>query len=172
MYLDTKSLVTTGWGFLIDPMREAMGLPWEKSDGCEASAADIAREWLSVKKRIDLAQKGGEAFKAVTTLRLSEAAIEKVGADRLAEDERVLTYQFPDYEGYPAAVQLGLLSMAWARGPAGFKLAYPKFTACILAKDWAGAANECFMHGCSAERNTQTKACFTLAAAGVPDDQV
>jgi GH24 family phage-related lysozyme (muramidase) len=128
MYLDIKGLVTTGMGNLIDPIGEALRLPWKRPDGSLASQDEIRAAWNAVKARTDLAPKFGQAFAGVTTLRLDKEGIEQLIARRLKENEDYLRTKFPGYGTWPADAQLGLHSMAWAMGP-GFK--FPAFEAAV-----------------------------------------
>jgi hypothetical protein len=53
-------------------------------------------------------------------LELSDDAIDSLIIDRLTKNESFLKRQpwFQDFDTWPADAQLGLLSMAWAMGPA------------------------------------------------------
>lgn len=144
MYVDVKGLVTIGLGCLIDPVGMATSLPFVTATGEQASSSEIRAEWGVVKHTPGLPQKGAGAAKQLCRLRLPEKAIDELARYRLDANERVLLGAFPDWESWPAAAQLGVLSMAWAMG-AGFTKKWPKFTAACRALDWAKAAAECKM---------------------------
>ncbi len=65
-------------------------------------------------------------------------------AQRLSSFQQTLKNTFTAFETWPADGQLGLLSMAWAMGPA-FSGGWPHFTQACLARDWVGAAANCKM---------------------------
>jgi hypothetical protein len=172
MYLDTHDppLVTIGRGNLIDPRTLACGLAFvHASDGTLASINDIKTEWNNVKAMVQLSKAGGLAFGKYTTLRLPDAAIDELCTKRLQANEDLVKQQFPQWDTFPAYAQRGIMSMCWARGPSGFHTAYPHFSAAVDKQDWATAAGQCFMHGCSQERNVETARSFMLALAGDPD---
>lgn len=143
MYLDVKGLVTTGIGNLIDPITTGVTLPWLKADGTKASKSEIEAEWRKVKSLQAMRMRGGMAYGAVTSLRLSEAAIDALVVRKANEMEMHLVKRFKGYDTWPADAQLGLLSMAWAMGPA-FK--FPKFQAACDALDFRTAAIQCKMN--------------------------
>lgn len=145
MYLDTLGLVTTGRGNLIDPIEAALPLPWlNKATKTIVGADAISAEWRRVKAAQDLAPRGGGAFASMTVLFLSQPSIDALTARKLASNESTLASGplSPVWIGLCADAQLACHSMAWALG-AGFPGKYPKWTAAMLAGDWAGAAAEC-----------------------------
>lgn len=143
MYLDVKDLCTTAIGNLIDPVGDALGLPWVRNDtGEAASPRDILEEWTVVKARRDLAPYGGLAFRKVTRLHLTDAGIGQVVAAKAKQVDAYLLQRFPEYGYWPADAQLGLLSLAWACGPA---FHFPNFSLAVKRQDFAKAAKECRM---------------------------
>ena len=177
LYLDEIGLVTTGLGDLVDPVRLAMPLPWLNQDGTHASDADIVAAWNAVdacrsdpkgqKQTSGLATKYGQAFEAVTTLRLSDVAIDRLAESSLAADEAMLRHYFPGYDALPADGQLAICSTAWACG-AGFPKTFVKFTAAVNSGDWATALAECGFNGVGVERRiAANKAMLDNAAAVV-----
>lgn len=145
MYLDTLGFVTTGRGNLIDPIGDAVHLPWlRKASSTMATLQEITDEWHRVKNRQDLAEAGGGAFGAITALFLSRPSVDALTARRLALNEGILAAGplAPVWAGLCADAQLVCHSMSWAMGP-GFPQKYPRFTAGILALDFPAAAVEC-----------------------------
>ena len=147
MYLDIKGLVTTGIGNLIDPFSLAQNLPWQsKSDpGRAATPDEIAAEWNFVKSDPEgRSRRGGGTFAAVTTLELSDSAVDDLVRKKLASMENVLAnrQEFASFQSWPADAQLGLLSMAWAMGPA---FRFPNFQAACARQDFRTAADQCHM---------------------------
>ena len=90
MYLDVKGLVTTGLGNLIDSTADAEQLAWQHADGTPASTDEIDAEWERVKGRIDLAPKGGGAFRADAQLFLTDEEIDRVVLLKLGQMETTL----------------------------------------------------------------------------------
>ena len=159
-YLDVKGLVTTGIGNLIDPFSAAKDLPWTLA-GMPATGPQIAQAWLTVKGRQDLRLHGGGAFKDLTQLRLSAEAVNDLCAKKLAGMDQILCLRFAGYEDYPADAQLGILSMAWALGPA---FDFPAFHAACEAGDWVTASQECHIRDANPARNTANQELFLLAS--------
>lgn len=171
MYLDIKGLVTVAVGNLIDPLVAAIDLPFLHKDGTPASRPDIAAEWRMVKANTRLAKEGHLAAQAMTQLRLSPAGITRVVLQKLSANEARLLARFPKFLDWPAAAQMGLLSMAWAAGPA---MTFPKFEAAAKVQDWTTCAEECHLddrHNAGLKpRNSANKALFLFAQYGCPDE--
>ncbi|WP_027156489.1 M23 family metallopeptidase [Methylobacter luteus] len=167
MYLDTRSFVTTGMGNIIEPRSTAEALPWyDQNTGDTASIDEIDDAWDLVKLRTDLSQLGGGAFKNITSLRLTDAAIDDLIFSKLFEMERYLERRahFRDFQNWPADAQLGLLSMAWGMGPA---FNFPRFQAYVSERRWADAATECRFNpdvGTIKVRNDRNQQLFNNAA--------
>jgi GH24 family phage-related lysozyme (muramidase) len=140
LYLDVKGLVTVAIGNLVDPIEAALSLPLMRPDGMPATRGEIADAWRAVKARQDLAQRGGLAFRNVTTLRLTTAGIERVVFAKLDLFDRQLTVRFPGYPEWPADAQLATLSMSWACG-AHFR--FPSLVTALNTLDFERAAMEC-----------------------------
>lgn len=148
MYLDVLGLVTTGVGNLIDSVAAAQALPWQVGDGGPAATADQVRaEWELVKSRQDLRNTPAErAFRPLTTLRLSDAAVDAMIMAKVASNEASLkhTAEFAGFDNWPADAQLALLSMAWGMGPAfAAEGRWPNFRAAVAAGNWTLAATQC-----------------------------
>jgi hypothetical protein len=139
-------LVTTGVGNLIDPIVNALVLPWvHKSDGSPASRAEITEEWNMVKSRTDLDRRGGGAFGSVTTLRLEPAAIDQLVVSKMRGNEETIKGWWPGYDDACSDAQMGVHSMSWAMG-AAFNRKFPSFTRALLAGDYVTAAAQCKMN--------------------------
>ncbi|HEY7336985.1 MAG TPA: hypothetical protein VH639_18980 [Bryobacteraceae bacterium] len=178
MYLDVKGLVTVGVGNLIDPVALAQALPFRfknrpgiATPGAAATQDQIATEWQTLKSNPDLGRKGFRACDPVTELELSDDSIGSLILGRLGDNETFLKRQpwFKDFDAWPADAQLGLLSMAWAMGPAG-PGDFPHFRAACQSQDFNTAAAECKMSeagigGSLIERNKANFALFSNAAA-------
>ncbi len=145
MYLDVKGLVTVAIGNLIDPVGAALDMPFLHKDGSLASRSEIGAEWRLMKTNRSLSILGWTAAAKIATLHLGPDGISAVVQKKLAANEAYLVEmkgRFPDFSTWPADAQLAVLSMAWACGPA---FQFPKFEACMHARDFAGAATFCHM---------------------------
>lgn len=174
MYLDVKGLVTTGVGNLIDPVSEALRLPWRhQATGERASLEEVAQAWARLKARQELAQRRAEYALPITGLVLEEADVDALVEERLLANERYLIRTFVEFESYPADAQLGILSMAWAVG-AGFTRKFPVFTQSALMKRWWECASGCKIREEGnpgiVPRNEANRLCFQNASAVVATD--
>lgn len=168
MYLDTKCLVTTGMGNLIDPMGPALGLPWvHKLDGTAAARAEIVAEWTKVKGATSMARLGGGAFARLTTLCLTSASIDQLVVGKLSQIETAVRSGFGEWDSFPASAQLAILDMAWNMGSA---FGFPHFRLAVNAGNWLAAGAECKIVDASADRNDAHVALFKAAAAGGDPD--
>lgn len=138
-YLDVRGLVTVGIGCLIDPVGLALPLPWLDALGQPATESAIRSAWTEVKAHVELEPRGGEAFESLTTLRLSDAAVDSLALARVASFETELRTRFP-WDSLPADAQFALMLMVWALGSLR---AFPRLSAAVLARDWATCAVEC-----------------------------
>lgn len=153
MYLDVKGLVTTGRGNLIDRVEKALALKWEYRGrpGSEASEPDVRAEWNHIKNDEEskaMKQGGGGRYKRITKLDVNSASLERLYNDTLLGNEATLKTVFhppyrpyADFDDLPADAQLGLLSLAWAAGPAFSQdHRWPRFVQAIVDRDWDEAA--------------------------------
>lgn len=121
-YTDSKGLVTTGTGNLIDPVDRSLVLPWVHPDsGAPASHDEIVADWQRVKAAFPAVQ--STACARLTTLRLTAAGLEQLLLRTIAVDWHVLCAEFSGLPTWPADAQLALLSIAWAWG-AGFPVVW------------------------------------------------
>jgi hypothetical protein len=176
MYLDVKSLVSTGVGNLLDAddptsfgstpqlLADAFTLGWTDKD-TGAGAGEIQQEYQTVKfsgtALAALPQK-----EAITRLRITDEAIDGLIVTKLASFEASLRGRVPfaALDDWPADAQLGLFSMAWAMGPL---FRFPNFEAAAAAQDWLTMAHECRMTEAGnpgvIPRNVRNGLLFTIA---------
>jgi hypothetical protein len=154
MYLDIKGLVTVAVGNLVDPVTLAQALPFRfknkpgiAAPGSAATPDQIAAEWRTLKSNPSLGTRGYQACEPITQLELDDDSIDALILNRLASNEAFLKRQTPfqNFDTWPADAQLGLLSMAWAMGPAG-PGGFPHFSAACQNSNFNGAAAECGMN--------------------------
>jgi GH24 family phage-related lysozyme (muramidase) len=174
MYADTRNLVTTGTGNLIDSgprdsdvinpayARPALALPWRhRGNGARASQPEIMDAWAKVKTRPDMGKRGGGTYAGYTDLYLDSDALDALFYQHAASDETYLHGRFPQFENWPADAQLGLLSMAWAMGPA---FSFPNFQRAANAGDFSTAARESHSFNTAPARNEANAQLFENAA--------
>lgn len=167
MYLDILGLVTCGVGNLIDPVSEAVKVPFYRdSDGRRATEDEVRAAWHALKERQDLKRRGVSYARALTKLHMRDEDIDALVASRLASNEAFICKWLPDFPGIPADAQLGILSMAWAVG-AGFNRKFPTFTKAALAGDWFAAMSACTIREEGnpgvVPRNKANRVCFMNA---------
>jgi hypothetical protein len=169
--------VTVAVGNLVDPVELAQALqfrfknePGIAAPGTPATPDQIAAEWQTLKNDTSLATRGYKACGPITQLELSDDTIDSLILDRLTRNESFLKRQpwFQEFDTWPADAQMGLLSMAWAMGPAG-PGAFPHFRAACQSLDFSAAAAQCKMNeACNPgliPRNQANFALFSNAAA-------
>lgn len=174
MYQDILGLVTIGIGNLIDPISLALPLPFvfKNNPDVLASQADIINEWNLIKSHTELAQLGHRAAAPLTNLKLNEADIDNLIIGKLLQNEAMLksgTPEFTSFDQLPADAQLGLLSMAWAAGPAFAQAGrFPSFRQAVANGNWDKAAEESRMNDTNnpglRPRNRANKILFANAA--------
>ncbi len=151
MYTDVLGLVTTGRGNLIDfgHARKMAGDPIIGTDSSTAERLD----WLQYGKSADKsvvhdqfwavkrAWPSVQSFACgkLTNVRLDPSSVDAITASKLLEMWATLLKYFPGAEDWSADAQLGLVSMAWASGPA-FSPMFPHFTLAANTGDWAVCA--------------------------------
>lgn len=140
LYQDIKGLVTTGIGNLVDPVELCLPLSFTSADGTPATRDEILAAWSTVKNTPTLAVSGYRAAEHLTTIRLTNGAIDVLVYAKLDEMWAHLLDRFPALDAWPSDAQLGLTSMAWSAGP-WFKA--PMFDGFCRAVDFRGAAAEC-----------------------------
>ena len=159
MYMDTVGKVTVGVGNMLPNSGAASELPFILEDSRKlASQEDIINDFENVSK-----QKSGmraQKYHDFTKLVLTEEYIDILLDKRIDEFERQLNKDFSNYKECPAAVQLGLLDMAFNLGNSGLVKKFPTFCKAVKAENWEVCAVECNRRGISDERNAETCALF------------
>jgi hypothetical protein len=177
MYLDSLGLVSIGVGNLIDPFDLALALPslgapyFNKTSGEEGTTDEIRADWNGIKQ----AGAGWQAAESLTNLRIREEGCERLVLRKADEFESYLTSHvdaFTNMSNWPADAQLGLMSMAWAMGPAfadGNR--WPTFRSACANEDWLEAAANCNMSNAwLTKRNAVNRGLFRNAAYAVAQD--
>jgi peptidoglycan hydrolase-like protein with peptidoglycan-binding domain len=115
MYADSKGLVTTGIGNLIDPIGQALSLPWKNQDGSAATPDQITAAWNAVKSAYPGTQ--STASQSLTTIRLDAEGIAELVHQKMAENQAYLAKKYPQMDAWPADAQMAHHSISWAWGP-------------------------------------------------------
>lgn len=139
LYLDVKGLVTTGVGNLVDPVSEALKLPWKHADGRLAGKDEVGAAWHNLKSQQNYAKLHWKYAAKLNDLRLTDEDIDALVVSKLATNERLLKKAFPKWDEWPADAQLAACSMAWAVG-AGFPGIFKNFTKFANLDDWVSAS--------------------------------
>jgi GH24 family phage-related lysozyme (muramidase) len=148
----TGGHVTVGVGHLVPSAIHAEQLKWEGGMGAPGVAA---REYDAVMS----AQPGmiASAYAGLTTLRLSDEAIDELLAQDVKVKEPELLNAVPDVMGFPAPARQALMDFAFnvgaSRLAAPAPRGWPSMMSAIRAKDWEKAAAESHRNGIQAERN-------------------
>jgi len=125
MYLDERGLVTTGKGNLLDPYASfGRSVRFVHKDGSAASDAEVKAEFDMVKSktvpgggRPDKDHLNAYSFRDITNLRATDADIYAAVTRALAAKEgEARGYFGPDYDTFPADVQVVLMQMGYAGG--------------------------------------------------------
>jgi GH24 family phage-related lysozyme (muramidase) len=147
MYLDTLRFVTFGVGRKIDENGKissyGLALPWRNKDFDRVLEAVILKEFTMIKSHTELAPQGGNAFKAVSTLHVTEADIDEALFETTADFWHILQLELPNLESWPASAQLALMDMAYNLGPNFLGPGWPNFTAAAKHGDFGLAAAHC-----------------------------
>ncbi|MGV8073231.1 MAG: hypothetical protein AB2L11_01525 [Syntrophobacteraceae bacterium] len=169
MYMDVKSLVSTGVGFLMEYHRDAgpghpnVGHNWPWNGTRE----EFDAAWNQVKAHPELISGSGLAFAGVTTLRLTEAWVRQHFSD--IADGKVAEYkkwdEMKDFDSFPLDAQLGIMVLAWG----ALKREW-NFTKAVGRRDWRTAGRESLLDEFTLERKAALRKMFTNAA--VVDDYV
>jgi hypothetical protein len=184
MYADSRGLVSIGVGNLIDPIDLALALPslgapyYNKNTNEPGTDAEIRADWSRIK------QTGAnwQSAESMTELRITNEDCEQLvltKADEFddylkshAEDPATHVHAFANFDNWPADAQLGLMSMAWAMGPAfADRGKWPNFRKACEAEDWLATAANCNMSNAwLVKRNAVNRGVFRNAAWAVARD--
>ena len=174
MYADTRGLVTIGIGNLVENTDACAALPFVHAlllpDGSPAPPVtedDKRNAYCKVLNAFD-SPKSANAYRFVTDLRLTQAFVAELVAQRLeAEFYPGLLRLCPGFDGFPLPARRALVDMAYNLGIGGLGKFPHLLTACN-AGDWAEAARQCHRSSCRETRNIWTAQCFVDASAPAP----
>lgn len=149
-YADADGWVTIGMGNKIDPVTDALGLPFYLlPSGRLATNDEIIKAWHVVKDDPKCATRGHTYALALplNNIRLHEDAVQLLINATLTAHDVALKKRFKGFEEWPADAQLAAHSMCWAMGFGRLVSEFPKCSKFLDKKDFAGAATECRMTG-------------------------
>jgi len=147
-YADILGLVTVGMGNKIDPVTDALGLPWMLLPSRRLATNDeVLAAWSAVKSDPECARRGWVYALGLraNNIRLSDEAISALIEERLDANDGLLKKKFPQFEEWPADAQLAAHSMVWAMGFGGLVTKFPKCCGALAKQDFVKAAAECKM---------------------------
>ncbi len=141
LYTDSRGLVTTGMGNLVNTVADAQRADWRNPDGTMASPAQVAQAWQVVHDAYPGVQ--STACAKLTTIRLTDAGIQALVDAALDAAETELRKSFPDWDALPADEQAAILSHAWAMGGDFVPVdGFTRYDAEVEAGDYAAAIPE------------------------------
>jgi GH24 family phage-related lysozyme (muramidase) len=151
MYLDSRGFVTVGVGHLLNQCEDAQKLPFQKADGSLASQENIAEDFKGLCE-----QEGNRVasyYKEFTSIVLDDAAIDALTEKHIDSFHQELKIVYDGFDMFPSDVRLALFDLIFNLGMTGLRKKWPKLNACIAAKDWLGAAENCRRKGIADARN-------------------
>ena len=161
MYLDSRGFVTVGVGHLLSDVASAQKLPFVQADGQAATAADIAAEFDK------LAQQEGNRvasyYKQFTTLILTDAEIDNLTDKHIDSFYGELKTIYDGFDDFPSDAKLALFDLIFNLGMTNLRKKWPKMNACVAARDWTAAADNCRRRGIADARNDYVKDLFISA---------
>lgn len=147
-YADVLNYITVGMGNKIDPVEDALGLPWCLIPSWRRATNDeVLKAWHAVKNDPECAPRGWVYALNLreNNIRLHPDAIDALIDRTLDAHDALLQKKFPAFEQWPADAQLAAHSMCWALGFDGLIRKFPKCVRALAAADFEGAAKECKM---------------------------
>ncbi len=175
LYSDVRRLVTTGRGFLVDPIDRALALEWWIGDR-RATDREVIDDWHAIKDRAlkmtdqEIQHWTGRMQAPLTNIRLKSDYVDKLTIKKLrANFDYVEAHLIHGLSDAPADAQLACMSLAWAVG-AGFDRTNPprtEFVAAFNASNWLTAGAHARLRESNnkgvIERNRRQDLCFQNA---------
>jgi hypothetical protein len=143
MYLDSRTLVTVGLGFKIDPYLDALRLGlhnWTRDDGGPVTEPAFHEEWDLVKEPYRPRPTGWRKV-----FRLSPGAMRALFDSKINENQRMLksVYGAEAWHGFPADAQMGMLVHTWLVPAAEvLRTTWHDFCEACRRQDWRTAGPE------------------------------
>jgi GH24 family phage-related lysozyme (muramidase) len=156
MYLDSRGFVTVGVGHLLSTVVDAEKIPFQKKDGAAATMAEISGEYAKVKSQDG--NRVASYYQQFTQLMLSDAAMDALTDKHIDSFYKELKVIYDGFDDFPAEVKLALFDLIFNLGMTALRKKWPKLNACIAARDWVAAAENCRRRGIADARNDYVKA--------------
>lgn len=151
LYLDVRSLPTTGIGNLVKTVEQSLKLPWERADGSAALAEEVKQDFIRVSN-----MKPGlpaKRYKTDQALLLAPKYVRALAARRLGEEFLPgIRKSFTDFDNYPEPAQECLVDLAYNLGVNGLSK-FSHLRAYCAAGNWKAAAGACKVSTSRDERN-------------------
>ncbi len=176
LYVDVRRLVSTGVGFLVDPIDRALALEWYIGDR-RATDREVIDDWHALKDRaVKMTDEEMQHWTAkmqapLTSVRLLADYVDQMTIKKLrANFAYIEAHLMHGLSEFPADAQLGVASLAWAVG-AGFDKTNPprtEFVAACNSGNWLAAGAHARLRESNnkgvIERNRRQDLCFQNAA--------
>jgi hypothetical protein len=167
-YQDSRPehFVTTGVGYLIDPIETALPpvIPWQ-IDGRAATIEEVREQWRLVKENIDpkLMSVGAQKIPG-NTMRLTYADVDVLTTKRANGMVSALARYFPNVLQWPADAQLGLLGVTWGTGANLPRVSFmADFVVALKADDFPTMATTAHWANITRDRRAELQRLFTNA---------
>ena len=143
LYNDRRGLTTIAYGDLCNTPSEAAALPMVHPDGTFATTAEKVAAWNTVHNDPGAALGGWRYAARLTDLRLTREGMASLALAKLSTNDRILLARLPEWESYPACLQMAMHSWAWACGPNGH---WPRLFQAITDRNFQEAAVQIHMN--------------------------
>ncbi len=169
MYLDTKGLVTVGFGHQIKDAHEAASLRFfDERTRALAAESDAADAYLQVKDAVGLIGQPATAFKDLTHLELSKTDAASLAFKDVDEFIQELENGFVGFETFPEPAKRGLLDLIFNLGATTFFAQFEKLRNAVAYRNWRAVALESSRRGINQSRNNYVRDLFLKAAKAEP----
>lgn len=174
-YLDTKAVITVGYGSNIDDTNAFMALPWRLDDpdiGKPANKQQIEDAYKALQKyAAQNKDKDGnmnvyaDAQRGWTRLRLREDECSRLFSNAFAMFKNALSGKFDGFKCFPPDAKIALMDMIYNMGESRFsEVKWPNFFEAVADRDWETAAKESHRKDVKGTRNQDTYDKFMDAA--------
>lgn len=174
-YLDTKAMITVGYGSNIDDSDTFMKLPWKLDDpkyGPKAIRKQIEHAYDTLQKyAAEKADKDGNmnvsanSQKDLTRLRLGEDECERLFSKAFAIFKNALSGKFEGFKCFPPGAKIALMDMIYNIGETRFTEGrWPNLFESAETRDWEMAAKESHRKDVDERRNQDTHDKFMQAS--------
>jgi GH24 family phage-related lysozyme (muramidase) len=164
-YLDTRGLMTTGIGNLVEDPEAFLALPWRHIDASQLATRAEKLEAYKAVKAVFEPNKPARAYRAVCDLRLADDDVcdltnERIEREFLPGIRKLLA----DFDDMPEPAKRGIMDMAYNLGVHGLSKFTHFLEACRFS-NWKEAAKQCRVSSSRESRNQWRIEQFEAAAA-------